>query len=92
MVVGTVLLSRMTDLSSTGYIAFAMAVFGLGLGLVMQVLIVAVQNNVNYEALGTATSGVTFFRSTASCSIASLRETTTLPRLRFSLMILTGMS
>ena len=39
-----------------------MAVFGFGLGLVMQVLVVAVQNAVPYEELGTATSGVTFFR------------------------------
>ena len=39
-----------------------MVVFGLGLGLVLQVLTVAVQNAVPYEELGTATSGVTFFR------------------------------
>ena len=39
-----------------------MAIFGLGLGLVMQVLVVAVQNAVPYEELGTATSGATFFR------------------------------
>jgi EmrB/QacA subfamily drug resistance transporter len=39
-----------------------MAVFGLGLGLVMSVLVVAVQNAVPYEELGTATSGNVFFR------------------------------
>jgi len=39
-----------------------MAVFGLGLGFILQVLTVAVQNAVRYEELGTATSGVTFFR------------------------------
>ncbi|MGH9207946.1 MAG: MDR family MFS transporter, partial [Acidimicrobiales bacterium] len=39
-----------------------MAVFGLGLGMVMSVLLVAVQNAVPYEELGTATSGSTFFR------------------------------
>jgi EmrB/QacA subfamily drug resistance transporter len=39
-----------------------MFVFGVGLGLVMQVLVVAVQNAVPYEELGTATSGTTFFR------------------------------
>ncbi len=39
-----------------------MAVFGLGLGFVLQVLVVAVQNAVPYEELGTATSGVSFFR------------------------------
>src|SRR6185437_4954014 len=39
-----------------------MFVFGAGLGLVMQVLVVAVQNSVPYEELGTATSATTFFR------------------------------
>jgi hypothetical protein len=38
-------------------------VFGLGLGMVMQVLVLAVQNAVGYEDLGAATSGATFFRS-----------------------------
>jgi DNA-binding MarR family transcriptional regulator len=49
-----------------------MLVFGLGLGLVMQVLIIAVQNNVDYEELGTATSAVTFFRSIGGAFGASL--------------------
>ena len=40
-----------------------MFVLGLGLGLVMQVLVVAVQNAVDYEDLGVATSGATLFRS-----------------------------
>jgi DNA-binding MarR family transcriptional regulator len=62
----------MTDTSSTFYNAMAMLVFGLGLGLVMQVLIVAVQNNVEYEELGTATSAVTFFRSIGGAFGASL--------------------
>jgi len=40
-----------------------MVVFGVGLGAVMQVLILVVQNSVPYEDLGVATSGATFFRS-----------------------------
>jgi hypothetical protein len=40
-----------------------MFVFGLGLGSVMQVLVIAVRNAVDYKDLGTATSGVTYFRS-----------------------------
>jgi EmrB/QacA subfamily drug resistance transporter len=36
---------------------------GLGMGMVMQVLIIAVQNSVNYEHLGVATSGTMLFRS-----------------------------
>jgi hypothetical protein len=40
-----------------------MFVVGFGLGAVMQVLVVAVQNAVPYSQLGTATSSATFFRS-----------------------------
>src|SRR5262245_25019495 len=36
---------------------------GLGMGLVMQVLIIAVQNSVDYRHLGVATSGTMLFRS-----------------------------
>jgi DNA-binding MarR family transcriptional regulator len=36
---------------------------GLGMGLVMQVLVIAVQNAVDYRDLGVATSGNTLFRS-----------------------------
>ena len=40
-----------------------MLVLGLGLGMVMQVLVLAVQNAVDYADLGVATSGTTLFRS-----------------------------
>jgi hypothetical protein len=40
-----------------------MLVLGLGLGLVMQVLVLATQNAVPYDQLGVATSGATLFRS-----------------------------
>lgn len=43
-----------------------MFVLGFGLGMVMQVLVIAVQNAVDYRDLGSATSGVTFFRSIGS--------------------------
>ncbi|MGH3396602.1 MAG: hypothetical protein ACRDPO_18110 [Streptosporangiaceae bacterium] len=36
---------------------------GLSLGLILQVLVIAVQNATDYSDLGAATSGVTFFRS-----------------------------
>lgn len=38
-------------------------VLGMGLGLVMQVLVLAVQNSVSADQYGVATSGVTLFRS-----------------------------
>jgi hypothetical protein len=39
-----------------------MLVLGIGLGLVMQVLVIAVQNDVEYRDMGVATSGATMFR------------------------------
>jgi EmrB/QacA subfamily drug resistance transporter len=63
MVVGLVLLSTM-DASTTRLEASAyMFILGLGLGSVMQVLVLAVQNAVDYKDLGVATSGATLFRS-----------------------------
>jgi hypothetical protein len=40
-----------------------MPVLGLALGLIMQVLVIAVQNAVDYRHLGAATSSATFFHS-----------------------------
>ena len=60
--VGLYLMSGIGVATGEWSIAVYMVVFGLGLGLVMQVLVVAVQNAVSYEELGTATSSVTFFR------------------------------
>jgi hypothetical protein len=39
-----------------------MLLLGVGLGLVMQVLVLAAQNAVDYRLLGVATSGATLFR------------------------------
>ena len=61
--VGMVLLSRLDAGTSTLYATASMFVMGLGLGLVMQVLVLAVQNSVDYAELGVATSGATLFRS-----------------------------
>lgn len=63
MSVGLVLLSRLTEHSSTTEMSLYFLVFGLGLGLVMQVLVLIVQNSVGYQDLGVATAGATFFRS-----------------------------
>jgi len=56
-------LSRLDAQTSTGLASLEMFVLGLGLGMVMQVLVLAVQNAVPYEQLGVATSGATLFRS-----------------------------
>ncbi|MDX2595021.1 MDR family MFS transporter [Streptomyces sp. WI03-4A] len=61
--IGLLLLHRLDEHSSTAQMSVYFFVFGLGLGLVMQVLVLIVQNAVSYEDLGVATSGATFFRS-----------------------------
>ncbi len=63
MTLGLYLLSTMDSSSSRGLIFVFMFVLGLGLGMVMQVLVLAVQNAVEYSDLGVATSGATLFRS-----------------------------
>ncbi|MFG2328377.1 DHA2 family efflux MFS transporter permease subunit [Streptomyces sp. NPDC048604] len=60
---GLLLLNELTETSSTWRMSVSFFVFGAGLGLVMQVLVLVVQNAVPYEDLGVATSGATFFRS-----------------------------
>ncbi|MFF3642092.1 DHA2 family efflux MFS transporter permease subunit [Streptomyces sp. NPDC002564] len=60
---GLLLLHQLDENSGTGEMSAYFFVFGLGLGLVMQVLVLIVQNAVSYEDLGVATSGATFFRS-----------------------------
>ncbi|MET8802454.1 MDR family MFS transporter [Streptomyces sp. NPDC004546] len=61
--IGLLLLHRLDEHSPTAEMSACFFVFGLGLGLVMQVLVLIVQNAVSYEDLGVATSGATFFRS-----------------------------
>ncbi|MFC7221399.1 MFS transporter [Streptomyces polyrhachis] len=61
--VGLLLLHQLEPHSSGFAMDAYFFVFGFGLGLVMQVLVLAVQNAVGYQDLGVATSGATFFRS-----------------------------
>jgi EmrB/QacA subfamily drug resistance transporter len=62
MTVGMVLLARLDIHSTTAYTSLAMVVLGLGLGMVMQVLVLAVQNAVDPRNMGVATSGALLFR------------------------------
>src|SRR5258707_897398 len=63
MTLGMFLLSRLSEHTSVLVESLPMAVLGLGVGLVTQVIVMAVQNAVDYRNLGAATSGVIFFRS-----------------------------
>jgi MFS family permease len=62
MTMGMVLLSQLNIASTTLYTSLAMVVLGLGLGMVMQVLVLAVQNAVDYRNMGVATAGSLLFR------------------------------
>lgn len=63
MTLGMYLLATVNASTPDGLMYLYMVVLGLGLGGVMQVLVIAVQNAVPYEELGVATAGATFFRS-----------------------------
>ncbi|HET9070998.1 MAG TPA: MDR family MFS transporter, partial [Acidimicrobiales bacterium] len=63
MTLGLYLLSTVGAATSDALMAVYMVIMGLGLGGVMQVLVIAVQNAVAHRDLGVATAGATFFRS-----------------------------
>jgi EmrB/QacA subfamily drug resistance transporter len=60
--IGMGLLSRLSAGTSELYTLSAMVIVGLGLGMTMQVLVLASQNAVDYRLLGVATSGSTLSR------------------------------
>ena len=62
-VAGTALLSGMTAATPFWVGSLQMALLGLGVGMVMQVSLLAIQNAVEYRDLGVATSSAQFFRS-----------------------------
>ncbi len=63
LTLGLFLLSRLSGHTPGPVMDAYFFVLGAGLGLTLQVLIIAVQNSADYADLGAATSGVTFFRS-----------------------------
>ncbi len=63
LVVGMYLLSRLTVDTEPWLASIYMLVVGIGLGLVMQVLVLIVQNDARPQEMGVVTSTATFFRS-----------------------------
>jgi EmrB/QacA subfamily drug resistance transporter len=61
--IGVFLLTRLSGDATRLEASVSMAVVGLGIGMVMPVIVLAVQNAVDHRDLGTATSAVNFFRS-----------------------------
>jgi EmrB/QacA subfamily drug resistance transporter len=66
MALAFLLMSRMDPATSAVVQSIFLIILGAGIGLSMQVLILIVQNTSNFEDLGVATSGVTFFRTIGS--------------------------
>jgi EmrB/QacA subfamily drug resistance transporter len=63
LVIGMYLLSRLGVGTAPWLASVYMLVVGVGIGLVMQVLVLVVQNDVRPRDIGVATSTATFFRS-----------------------------
>ena len=63
MAIGLVLLSRLDETSSHATIALDMVVFGVGFGMVSQLLVLAIQNAVDRRDIGIATASANLFRS-----------------------------
>jgi EmrB/QacA subfamily drug resistance transporter len=63
MTAGLFLLSRLGTDTSFWLVSLYLFVLGVGIGASLQVLVIAVQNAIEYSDLGAATSGATFFRS-----------------------------
>jgi len=61
--VAMLLLARLQLDTPTHVMYVYLGILGCGLGMVMQVLILAVQNTVDFRHVGVATSGATLFRS-----------------------------
>jgi MFS family permease len=63
LAVALYLLSTLDETTSTLVMNLYFFLLGFSLGLIIQVLVIAVQNTTDYADLGAATSGVTFFRT-----------------------------
>jgi MFS family permease len=69
---GLYLISLMDQTTPIWLESVFLFVLGAGIGLIMQILTLIVQNTAEYRDLGTATSGVTFFRTLGGAFGASV--------------------
>jgi len=85
MALAMVLLSQLHADTPVWVAAIYMLILGLGLGMVMQVLVLAVQNAINPRMMGVATSGSTLFRQIGGSIGVALFGTIFASRLRVEL-------
>jgi EmrB/QacA subfamily drug resistance transporter len=83
MTVGMVLFTRLGAHTSLVTASLYMIVFGVGMGMTLQIVVVAVQNAVDRRDLGSATSGVSFFRNIGAACGTALLGTILVSRLGF---------
>jgi EmrB/QacA subfamily drug resistance transporter len=86
--VGFWLLSHIQVDTGTAMLSSWMVVVGLGIGCIMQVAVLAVQNAVAYRDLGTATSATVFFRLLGGALGTALFGAVLLNRLQHNLAVL----
>lgn len=60
---GLILMSTLNENTSFGTLSIYSILIGAGLGLSMQTIVIALQNSVDFQDMGIATSSNTFFRS-----------------------------
>jgi EmrB/QacA subfamily drug resistance transporter len=96
MALGLYLFSRLTLHSGYLFFAVGLFVFGIGIGLCMQLLTIIVQNSTDYRDLGVATSGVSFFRTLGSsfgaAIFGTIFTTTLAPKLRSAFLHVNGVN
>lgn len=63
MTFGLILMSTLNENTSFGVLSIYSILIGAGLGLSMQTIVIALQNSVDFQDMGIATSSNTFFRS-----------------------------
>jgi predicted MFS family arabinose efflux permease len=83
MPIGVFLLSFMTSTTPRWESGAFMLVMGAGMGMIMPVMVVAIQNATDQRDLGTATSANTFFRSMGSSFGVALFGTIMNERLKY---------
>jgi MFS family permease len=62
IIAGLVLLSRISDATPYAFTALGLVVLGMGLGCIMQNLVLIVQNSVPHRTMGAAISATNYFR------------------------------